>query len=147
MAERLKGLLDGEMCVPQMRRLPGGETDVGLGVDLHGRRVALVCALNHPDANFLALLCAARAASDLGAASVGLVAPGLAQARDGTGEEVSSKLFTALLSPQIDWLVTVDSHGIHPQQTVYDVPMRVVQASAATDIAPLLARAIGEVMV
>ncbi len=60
---------------------------------------------------------------------------------------VSPRLFPALLSPQIDWLVMVDPHRTHPPDAVYDVPTRVLHATGAGDIAPLLARAIQEVMV
>ncbi len=148
MAERLAVLLGGELRMPEMRCLPGGETDVRLDVDLHGRCVALVCALEPPDPKFLPLLSAARAASNLGAASVGLVAPGLGPMReDRRDQAVSSRLFAALLSPQIDWLVTVDPDRIHPPDAIYDVPTRVLQADGAIDIVPLLARAIAEVMV
>ena len=81
MAEQLAALLDGEVRLPEMRRFPDGETYLRLDIDLHGRRVALVCTLDHPDAKFLPLLFAARTASDMGAASVGLVAPYLAYMR------------------------------------------------------------------
>ncbi|MEI9990980.1 MAG: ribose-phosphate pyrophosphokinase [Rhizomicrobium sp.] len=137
MAERLAGLLDGEMRMPEMRHFPDGETYFRLDVDLHGRRVALVCTLDHPDAKFLPLLFAARTASDQGAASVGLVAPYLAYMRQDRrfhpGEALSSKLFASLLSPQIDWLVTVDPHlhRIHSLETIYEVPTRVLHAAGA----------------
>ncbi len=137
MAERLAGLLDGEMRMPEMRHFPDGETYFRLDVDLHGRRVALVCTLDHPDAKFLPLLFAARTASDQGAASVGLVAPYLAYMRHDRrfhpGEALSSKLFASLLSPQIDWLVTVDPHlhRIHSLETIYEVPTRVLHAAGA----------------
>jgi len=135
MAERLGGLLDGELRIPEMRHFPDGETYFRLDDDLHGRCVALVCTLDHPDAKFLPLLFAARTASDLGAASVGLVAPYLAYMRQDRrfhpGEALSSKLFASLLSPHIDWLVTVDPHlhRIHSLEAIYDLPTRVLHAS------------------
>ena len=137
MAERLAGLLDGELRIPEMRHFPDGETYLRLDVDLHGRRVALVCTLDHPDSKFLPLLFAARTASDLGAASVGLVAPYLAYMRQDRrfhpGEALSSKIFASLLSPHIDWLVTVDPHlhRIHSLEAIYDVPTRVMHAADA----------------
>jgi len=137
MAEQLAALLDGEVRLPEMRRFPDGETYLRLDIDLHGRRVALVCTLDHPDAKFLPLLFAARTASDMGAASVGLVAPYLAYMRQDRrfhhGEALSSKVFASLLSPQIDWLVTVDPHlhRIHSLEAIYDVPTRVMHAAGA----------------
>jgi len=135
MAEQLAALLDGEVCAPEMRHFPDGETYLRLDIDLHGRRVALVCTLDHPDTKFLPLLFAARTASDMGAASVGLIAPYLAYMRQDRrfhhGEVLSSKVFASLLSPHIDWLVTIDPHlhRIHSLEAIYDVPTRVMHAA------------------
>ncbi|HJW41864.1 MAG TPA: ribose-phosphate diphosphokinase [Rhizomicrobium sp.] len=137
MAEKLAALLDGELRLPEMRNFPDGETYLRLNVDLHGRHAALVCTLDRPDAKFLPFSFAARTASELGAASVGLIAPYLAYMRQDRrfqpGEALSSHLFAALLSPQIDWLVTVDPHlhRIHSLESIYPVPNRVLHASAA----------------
>jgi ribose-phosphate pyrophosphokinase len=137
MAEELVSLLNGELRLPEMRHFPDGETYFRLDEDLHGRRAALVCTLDHPDAKFLPLLFAARTASDLGAASVGLIAPYLSYMRQDRrfhpGEALSSKVFASLLSPQIDWLVTVDPHlhRIHSLSSIYDVPTRVLHAAGA----------------
>ncbi|MEJ0028335.1 MAG: ribose-phosphate pyrophosphokinase-like domain-containing protein [Rhizomicrobium sp.] len=150
-AARLAGLLDGELRIPEMRHLPDGEPRFRLDIDLHGRRVALVCALDDPDAKFLPLLFAARTASELGAASVGLVAPYAADMRPDrpSGEAPSSRLFAARLSPQIDWLVTVEPHPHRGPslEAIYDVPTRVLDAAGVDDIAPLLARGIAEIMI
>ncbi len=153
MAERLAELLDGELRVPRMRHIPDGGTHFRLDIDLHGRRVALVCTLDRPDVKFLPLLFAARRTSELGAASVGLVAPCLADMRPDrhlpSGAAPSSRLFAALLSPQIDWLVTVDPHPHRSPslEAIYDVPTRVLHTSGVDDIAPLLARGIKEIMI
>jgi ribose-phosphate pyrophosphokinase len=144
MAEKLLPQLGGELCVPDIRCFPDGETYLRLDRDLHGRSVALVCTLDRPDPKFLPLLFAARTASDLGAASVGLIAPYLAYMRQDrrfhAGEALSAKLFAELLSPQIDWLVTIDPHlhRIHALEQIYDVPTRVLHAAPA--IAQWIAR-------
>ncbi len=106
-------------------------------MDLTGRRVALVCTLDRPDPKLLPLLFAARTASELGDASVGLVAPYLAYMRQDrrfhTGEAVSARLFASILSPQFDWLVTVDPHlhRIHSLAAIYEMATRVLHAAPA----------------
>jgi hypothetical protein len=65
--------------------------------------------LNAPDDKTLALLFAARTARELGATSVGLVAPYLAYMRQDrrfvAGEAITSVHFAALVSTAVDWLV------------------------------------------
>jgi len=137
MAGKLAQLLGGEVCVPQIRSFPDGETYFRLDRDLHGRTVAIVCSLDRPDAKFLPLLFAAATANDLGAASVGLVAPYLAYMRQdrrfAPGEAVAAKLFASFLSPHFEWLVAVDPHlhRIHSLESVYDLTSRVVHAAGA----------------
>lgn len=127
----------GEVRVPDIRRFPDGETYVRLDMDLHGRAVVLVSTLDRPDAKFLPLLFTARTVHELGAASVGLVAPYLAYMRQDrrfhTGEAVTARQFASLLSPHFDWLVTVDPHlhRIHTLSAIYDIPSKVVHASPA----------------
>jgi len=148
MASKLAPLLDGELFVPEMRAFPDGETYFRLDRDLHGRQVALVCTMDRPDTKFLSLLFAARTVSDLGAASVGLVAPYLAYMRQDRrflpGEAITSKLFASFLSPHFDWLVTVDPHlhRIHRLGDVYDVPTRVLHAAPV--IAQWIAREVSK---
>jgi len=140
LATRLAPQLNGEVFVPEVRAFPDAETYLRLDRDLHGREVALVCTMDRPDPKFLSLLFAARTVTDLGAASVGLVAPYLAYMRQDRrfqpGEAITSKLFASFLSPHFDWLVTVDPHlhRIHRLGDVYDLPTRVVHA------APLIAQ-------
>src|SRR5690242_13871106 len=81
LATRLAAQLNREVLVPEARALPDAETYLRLDRDLHGREVALVCTMDRPDPKFLSLLFAARTVTDLGAASVGLVAPYLAYMR------------------------------------------------------------------
>lgn len=135
MANKLAQLLGGEVCQPEMRTFPDGETYFRLDQDLHGRAVALVCTLDRPDAKLLPLLFAAGTVSDLGAASVGLVAPYLAYMRQDrrfqAGEAPSAKLFASVLSPHVDWLVTIDPHlhRVHSLNEIYSVPTCVLHAA------------------
>lgn len=96
------------------RRFPDRESLVTLEGDCSGRDVFFVCSLCDPDVLALPLLFAARTARELGARSVGLVAPYLAYLRQDAnfhaGEAISSVHYAAFLSWAFDWLVTVDPH-------------------------------------
>jgi ribose-phosphate pyrophosphokinase len=123
----------------ESRRFPDGETYVRLACDVSGRDVAIVCTLAQPDEQFLRLVFAARAARDLGAATVTLVAPYLAYMRQDTrfqpGEAITSSHFANLLSKEFDRLITVDPH-LHRHKAlgeIYSIP------AVALHAAPLLA--------
>lgn len=96
------------------RHFPDGESLVALDGACVGRDVIVVATLRNPDSLALPLLFAARTARELGARSVGLVAPYLGymrqDARFHAGESVSSSHFADFLSWTFDWLVTVDPH-------------------------------------
>lgn len=131
--------LDAERGALEVRRFPDGETYLRYDTPPAGRRVILACSLHHPDEQALPLLYAAATARELGAAAVGLVTPYLGYMRQDKrfrdGEALTSALFAKLLSPHIDWLVTVDPH-LHRWTSlsqIYSVPSTVVPA------APLLA--------
>ena len=131
----LRSHLGAEPVGLELRRFPDGESYVRFESACNGRDLALVCTLNDPDPKALGLLFAARTAHELGAASVGLVAPYLAYMRQDRrfreGEAVNSTLFAALLSSAFDWLVTVDPH-LHRTSSlaeIYAVPARAVPAA------------------
>ena len=122
----------------EVRRFPDGETYVRLDGALTGLSIVLVCSLDRPDDKLLPLLFAASTARELGAASVGLVAPYLAYMRQDRrfrpGEAVTSSYFAQVLSRHFDWLVTVDPH-LHRRNSlseIYSVP------AVALHAAPLL---------
>jgi ribose-phosphate pyrophosphokinase len=128
--------MGAEVHEPDIRRFPDGETYFRLDLDLHGRFVGLVCTLDRPNAKLLPLLFAARTIHELGAGSVGLIAPYLAYMRQDrrfhAGEAVTANLFASLLSPHFDWLVTVDPHlhRIHTLGAIYDIPNKAVHAGS-----------------
>ena len=137
---RLQVELGVEALGLEWRRFPDGESYLQFKQDLKARDVAIVCTLNDPDSKTLALLFAARAARELGASSVGLVAPYLGYMRQDRrfhdGEAVTSVHFAALLSEAFDWLVTVDPH-LHRRGSlaeIYSIP------NAAVAAAPAMAR-------
>lgn len=133
--ERLAAVLKAEHAVIALRHFPDGESHLRLPDDLSGKRIAICCTLDRPDAKFAPLLFAADAARDLGALNVGLVAPYLAYLRQdkrfAPGEAVTSRTFAKVLSGAFDWLVTVDPH-LHRYASldeVYHIPTAVVHAA------------------
>lgn len=119
----------------EVRQFPDGESHVRLETAVKGANVVAVCTLDRPDRKILPLIFAADAARELGAASVGLVAPYLAymrqDARFETGEAVSSHSFARLISGSFDWLVTVDPH-LHRYKSLsqlYTIPAFALHAA------------------
>lgn len=139
LADALARELDAVRGALELRRFPDGESYLRYDTPVAGRRVILACSLHHPDDKALPLLFAAATARELGAATVGLVAPYLGYMRQDKrfrdGEAITSALFARLLSQHISWLVTIDPH-LHrwtSLEQIYSVPCTVVAA------APLLA--------
>jgi ribose-phosphate pyrophosphokinase len=142
-AERLLAPLAGEAGALETRSFPDGETYLRFRTDPKGRSAVIVCSLDRPDEKFLQLAFAAAAARDLGAMTVGLVAPYLSYMRQDRrftpGEAVTSTTFARLLSSGLDWLVTVDPH-LHRYNglgDIYPIPTRAARA------APLISQWIG----
>jgi len=135
LAASLREALGAEPVMVTMRRFPDAETYLRIDGDVSGAAVSVVCTLQDPDARFLPLAFVADTLRDLGARSVGLVAPYLAYMRQDRrfqpGEAITSVSFAHLLSARFDWLVTVDPH-LHRRQSlaeIYTIPAEVVQAA------------------
>jgi ribose-phosphate pyrophosphokinase len=112
----------------ELRHFPDGESYVRVLDDCRGRDVVIQCGLQEPDRIVMALLFCCETVRELGARSVGLIAPYLAYMRQDhrlkDGEAVSARLFAGFLSTHIDWLVTVDPH-LHRYRNlaeVYSIP-------------------------
>ncbi|MFO1151035.1 MAG: ribose-phosphate pyrophosphokinase [Alsobacter sp.] len=134
--ERLVQALGGERGDLSVHVFPDKESLVRLHTAVGRRDVILVCSLNDPDPKFLPLAFAASTARDLGARSVGLVAPYLSYMRQDKrfhkGEAITSVHFARLLGDLVSWLVTVDPH-LHRHQSlseIYSIPTTVVHAAA-----------------
>jgi ribose-phosphate pyrophosphokinase len=131
--------LGGATGLVQVHRFPDGEGRVRITGALGGEDVVLVAGLDRPDEKVVPLLFAAATARDLGAASVGLVAPYLPYLRQDrrfrAGEGVSARYFCRLLSSEFDWVVTVDPHlhRIGVLEELFTIPAEAAHA------APLLA--------
>jgi ribose-phosphate pyrophosphokinase len=137
LGRRLSELAGIPLGAVETRHFPDGETYVRIDAECAQKSVVLACTLDRPDEKFLPLVFLADAARDLGAASVGLVAPYLAYLRQDRrfqpGEAVTSRTFAAILSRHVDWLVTIDPH-LHRYSSlsqIYAIPNHVVHAAAA----------------
>jgi ribose-phosphate pyrophosphokinase len=135
LAARLGAGLGLEVSAIRLHRFPDGETRVRIAQLVSGKQVVLAATLDRPDAKLLPLLFTAATARDLGAASVGLVAPYLAYLRQDRrfepGEGLSARYFARLLSGVVDWLVTVDPHlhRIAKLEELYSIPVEVVHTA------------------
>ena len=118
------------------RRFPDGETYVRVESPVKGSHCIVLADLSHPDPKCLSLLFLTETLRELGAASVGLVAPYLSYMRQdkrfSEGEAVTSRIFAGLLSHYVDWLVTVDPHlhRYHSLGEIYSIPRRVTHGTS-----------------
>ncbi len=124
LAQRLANLLTVEQGSVDTRRFPDGETYLRIASDVKNAQVVVCASLAAPDGQLASLIFLAQTARELGALSVGLVAPYLAYMRQDIrfkpGEAVSARLFAGLLSDTFDWLLTVDPH-LHRIAALADV--------------------------
>ncbi len=133
-AEALAQQLDMEWVPVELHRFPDGESLVRMCARLAGRDCVVFCTLKNPDSIVFPLLSAAYTARELGARSIGLLAPYLAYMRQDkrfhTGEAVSARPFAQLVSSHFDYLVTVDPHlhRYHRLDALYRTPCTVVSA-------------------
>lgn len=139
LAAALCAKLDAVEGLHNYRRFPDGESYLRIETRVTGQHCIILANLSHPDEKFLPLVFLAATLRELGAASVGVVAPYLSYMRQDRrfvdGEAVTSRIFAKQISQQVDWLVTVDPH-LHRYRSldeIYSIPTRAVQA------APILA--------
>jgi ribose-phosphate pyrophosphokinase len=137
--EALATNLAAELSVPvgtlETRRFPDGESYLRLASDVRGLDVTIICTLFDPDPQFLRLAFTVATARELGARSVGLVAPYMAYLRQDMrfqpGEAVSSRHFASLVSALVDSVVTIDPHlhRIARLEQIFSIPVTVVQSA------------------
>ncbi len=118
-----------------IREFPDQESYIKYDLDIKNRDLIFIVALDKPNLKFLPLLFALQTARELGAKSIGLVAPYLPYMRQdksfSSGEAVTSKYFSKMLSDSIDWLTTIDPHlhRYHSLNEIYTIPTTVLHAT------------------
>lgn len=133
----LAAALPGETGAVELGRFPDGDAHVRIDCEVSGREVVIVGDLSDGDAKFLPLVFLARTARELGARTVGLVAPYLPYLRQDQrfhpGEAISGRLFLSLLNGEFDWLVTVEPHlhRIGALDEILTIPATAVAAAPA----------------
>lgn len=131
--EKLKGI-KGEY---ETRRFPDGESYLRITTNVSSAHCCILVDSAHPNEKYLPLVFMLETLRELGAASIGLIAPYLSYMRQDRrfveGEAVTSRIFAKELSQHIDWLVTVDPHlhRYHSLDEIYSVPCAVVQGAPA----------------
>jgi len=137
MGTLLAPLLGARVAPIDWRHFPDGESLITLNGDVAGCDLAILCTLQNPDLHMLPLRFAAATARELGADSVGLIAPYLAYMRQdrrfAAGQAVSAPLFAACLAESFDWLVTADPHlhRIPDLAALFPIPARRVVTAPA----------------
>lgn len=136
-ADRIAACLGDARVAVESRRFPDGERYLRVAGEVAGRDAIVVARLREPDPQLPALLFLADALRDLGAASVGLVAPYLPymrqDARFRPGEAVTSHSVAKWIGGTFDWLATVDPHlhRIARLDALYRLPCAVVPSAPA----------------
>ena len=137
LGETLSKRLAAEIGIFNARSFPDGESYLRIQTDVKNSHCIIVADLSNPNKKYLPLIFLLETLRELGAASVGLVAPYLCYMRQDRrfvdGEAITSKLFARALSKHIDWLVTIDPH-LHRYNTlneIYSVFNKVVQGAPA----------------
>lgn len=130
----LLGLVRGKL---EVRRFPDGETYLRVLTSVKSVNCIVLADLSQPDPKYLPHLFLFGTLRELGARSVGLVAPYLCYMRQDrrfrSGEAVTSGIFAGTLSSHIDWLVTMDPH-LHRYRSldeIYTVPSQAVSGAPA----------------
>lgn len=119
------------------RRFPDGESYLKVDTEVKDKQCIILMDLTDPDKKYLPLIFLANTLRELGAESVGLVAPYLCYMRQDKrfieGEAITSKIFAHAISQHVDWMVTVDPH-LHRYESlseIYHIPTQVVRAAPA----------------
>lgn len=123
------GYKQGKVTV---RHFPDEESFVQIHNNVKNHDTVIVCSLNEPDTKIIALLFLMDLVRELGAKSVGLVAPYLGYLRQdkrfNKGESITSKTFAKIISAYSDWIITIDPH-LHRYKTldeIYSIPFTVL---------------------
>jgi ribose-phosphate pyrophosphokinase len=126
-----------ELGTIDWHRFPDQESLITLQGDCRQRDVIIVCTLSSPDMRAMPLYFAAMTARELGARSLGLLAPYLGYMRQdhrfAPGQSRNAYCFGNLLSSTFDWLAAVDPHlhRIRKLDEIYSIPARTIHSLPA----------------
>ena len=118
-----------------LRSFPDGESYFRILSDVRGKKIIILCSLDHPDSKTTQLCLIAETLRKEGAAHVELVSPYLAYMRQdikfNPGEGISSHFYASLLSRYFDSLITIDPHlhRIHSLSEIYTIPTTVLRSA------------------
>jgi len=135
----LASALPAEMGELEQRRFPDNENYLRVNSDCQGKDIFIFCNLFRPDDKILRLIFLTDTLKEMGANKLVLITPYLPYMRQDkqflSGECVSSKPFSKLLSSCLDGLITMDPHlhRYHALDDIYTLHSKVVSA------APLIA--------
>ncbi|HAU0116404.1 TPA: ribose-phosphate pyrophosphokinase [Legionella pneumophila] len=135
-AGQLQKTLQVEVGKVTFHRFPDTEWYLKIDSEVKNRSIIVVDSLNQPDEKILPLLFFAKAAKELGAQKIGLIAPYLSYLRQDKrfhqGEGITSRYFADILSSSFDWLMTIDPH-LHRYNSldeIYSIPSFVLHATS-----------------
>ena len=135
LANSLGKLLNAEVIIPEHRLFPDGEHYYRMDEDFSNQDVVLISHLHQPNEKAIGLLFLAGHLRDVGAKSVGLVAPYLAYMRQDIrfkeGECITSRYFAGIINHTFDYLITIDPHlhRYHSLDEIYRIPNRALHAT------------------
>ncbi|KTC89146.1 Ribose-phosphate pyrophosphokinase [Fluoribacter dumoffii] len=135
LARRLQESLQVDVGEVTFHRFPDMEWYLKINSEVKNRNLMVVDSLNQPDEKILPLLFFAKAAKELGAKKIGLIAPYLPYLRQDKrfhqGEGITSRYFAEMLSTSLDWLMTIDPHlhRYHSLDEIYSIPTFVLHAT------------------
>lgn len=118
-----------------LREFPDKECYIKYDTEIENRALIFIASLDNPNQKILPLIFSAKAAKDLGAKEIGLIVPYLPYMRQDSaflsGEAVTSKYFSEVLSGAFDWLITIDPHlhRYHSLNDLYKIPTFVLHAT------------------
>lgn len=135
LADKLCVGLNAKKLQLEHRLFPDGELYYNLETDVSNQDIIILCHLHKPNEKALNLWMMASHLKDMGAKSIGLVAPYLAYMRQDIrfkpGECLTSKYFAQLISEKFDYLITIDPH-LHRYKSlneIYSIPSKVLHAT------------------
>lgn len=118
------------------RSFPDKESYLKIETSVKDKEIIVIDSLNDPNKKILPLLYFSKTAKELGAKRIGLVAPYLAYLRQdkqfNSGEGITSRYFSEIISNHFDWLLTIDPHlhRYHDLSEIYSIPSKVIHTSA-----------------